>query len=242
MASALDANGHPLASGVKFDSDAVPIALTSDGSNYMVVDASANANATSQQISASGALLAHNDLGGRLATKPIALTWNGTDYLGLSRANFADAPRVTMRLTWSGFVLQLPPAGETVLNRGAVESNGRTLFAAWNGGAYTSAAAILTERLDPSTLGSDPPTAISFSATTQLNPSIAFSGINYAVVWNEGSRSWLRRVSLTGEPIDPQPVPLDIFVGRSSSAPRVTFDGRNYVAAALADTPTQSGR
>jgi|GEM_PF-1804712 len=242
LALALDANGHRLSSGVKFDSDAVPIALTTDGNNYMVVDASTPVNATSQQVSASGVLLAHNDLGGRLATKPIALTWDGTDYVGLSRANFADAPRVTLRLTWSGFVLQLPPAGETVLNRGAVASNGRTLFAAWNGGASTSAAAILTERLDMSTLAATPPTVISFSATTQLNPSTAFSGINYAVVWNEGSRSWLRRFSLTGDPIDPLPVPLDTVVGRSSSAPRVTFDGKNYVAAALADTPTHSGR
>jgi hypothetical protein len=242
IAIALDANGHPLSTGIKFDSDAVPIALTSDGSNYMVIDASAASNATSQQLSASGALLAHNDLGGRLATKPIALTWNGTEYVCLSRANFADAPRVTLRLTWSGFVLQLPPSGETVLNRGAVASNGRTIFAAWNGGASTSAAAILTERLEPSTLTATPPAVISFSARTQLNPSIAFSGINYAVAWNEGSRSWLRRFSLTGDPIDAQPVPLDTFVGRSTSAPRVTFDGKNYVAAALADTPAQTGR
>jgi hypothetical protein len=243
LAVALDANGHPLSSGIKFDSDAVPIALTSDGSNYLVVDAAPSANATSQQINASGALLAHNDLGARLDNmKTIALIWNGTDYVALSRANFADAPRVTLRLTWSGFVLQLPPAGEAVLSRGAVASNGRTLFAAWNGGASTSAAAILTERLDPSTLTATPPTVITFSATTQLNPSIAFSGTNYAVVWNESQRSWLRRVSLTGEPIDPQPVPLDTFVGRSSSSPRVTFDGKNYVAAALTDTPTQNGR
>lgn len=242
LAVALDANGHSLSPGVKFDSDAVPIALTSDGSNYMIVNASVAANATSQQLSASGALLAHNDLGGRLATNPIALVWNGTDYVGLSRANFADAPRVTLRLTWSGFVLQLPPAGETILNRGAAESNGRTIFAAWNGGATTSAAAILIERLDPSTLAATPPTAVSFSATTQLNPSIAFSGINYAVAWNEGSRSWLRRFSLTGEPLDPLPVPLDTAAGRSASAPRVMFDGSNYLAAALADTPTHSGR
>jgi hypothetical protein len=243
MAIALDANGHPLSTGVKFDSDAaVPIALTTDGSNYMVVDASTTANATSQQISSSGTLLTHNDLAARLDTKPIALVWGGMDYVGFSRANFADAPRVTLRLTWSGYILQLPPSGETILNRGAAESNGRTIFAAWNGGASTSAAAILIERLDPSTLAATPPTASSFSATTQLNPSVAFSGINYAVAWNEGSRSWLRRFSLTGEPIDPLPVPLDTAVGRSASAPRVMFDGRNYVAAALADTPTQAGR
>lgn len=243
LALALDANGHPLSSGVKFDSDAaVPIALTTDGSNYMVVDASTTANATSQQLSASGALLAHNDLGGRLTTKPIGLAWNGTDYVGLSRANFADAPRVTLRLTWSGFVLQLPPSGEEVLNRGAVASNGHTLFAAWNGGSSTSAAAILTERLDPSTLAATPPIAISFSATTQLNPSIAFSGTNYAVAWNEGSRSWLRRFSLTGDPIDAQPVPLDTVAASSTSAPRITFDGKNYVAAAVEDTVPRNGR
>jgi len=237
MAVALDANGHP-STGVKFDSDAVPIALTTDGSNYMVVDAAVSKNATSQQISASGALLAHNDLGGRLATKPIALTWNGTDYVSLSRANFPDAPRVRLRLTWSGFVLALPPAGETVLNRGAAESNGRTILAAWNGGASTNAAAIMIERLDPSTLTATTPTAITFSAATQLNPSIAFSGINYAVAWSEGSRSWLRRFSFTGEPIDLHPVPLDTGVG-SGRTPRVMFDGKNYVAAALSPNPAR---
>jgi hypothetical protein len=243
-AIALDANGHPLSSGVTVDPDAVPIALTTDGSNYMLVDASSNANATSQQISASGALLEHNDLGARLATKPFALTWNGTDYVALSRAYFADAPRVTLRLTSSGHVVQLPPpmppklylppAREALLERGAVTSNGGTLLAAWNGRANTGVTAILIERLDPSTFAATPPTVISFGAATQRYPSIAFSGINYAVAWSEESRSWLRRFSLTGDPIDAQPLPLDTgVVGESGFGPRVTFDGRNYVTAAV---------
>lgn len=100
----------------------------------------------------------------------------------------------------------------------------------WNG---------VAERLDPSTLAAAAPILVSISASTQTSPSIAFSAINYAVAWNEGSRAWLRRFSLTGEPLDPMPIPLvDTVVRERGFAPRVVFDGRSYVAAAVADNAT----
>lgn len=227
--------------GIQLDDAAVPAGIASDGSGYLIVDADAQtSNATALSLTAAGELLGRHALGVRFNKTDAALVWTGSDYAALSRANFNDAPQATLRLTRSGESIAPPPANQEALAAGALASNGRDIFAVWNGGASTAAASILAERLDPSTLTAAAPTLVSISASTQTSPSMAFSAINYAVAWNEGSRSWLRRFSLTGEPLDPMPIPLVDTVVRDArfAPPRVIFDGRSYVAAAVADNAT----
>lgn len=233
----LDGDGHPTFRGIA-DMGALPAGIASDGNDYVLLDVDAKTNnAVAQRISAAGDLLERHDLGvalGVTAFADVGLIWTGASYAGLSRTNFGDAPKPTLLLTRSGEPLSRPPAGDAELASGAIASNGRDIVAAWNGGTSTQAS-IFTERVDPATLSNGDPLLVSISAKTQRSPSIAFSGIGYAVAWYEGSRAWLRRFSLNGDPLDALPIPLEDGVVGDSFAPRVAFDGRNYVAVALTD-------
>jgi hypothetical protein len=232
----LDGNGHPTSTGVVVDPSMRPAAIASDGNDYLVVDVDVHTNdAVADRISANGDLLDRHDLGGRIDTPDIALIWTGTNYVAMSRLNFGDAPQATLRLTRGGEPLARPPAGHAELAQGAIASNGRDVFAVWNGGTNTQAS-IFAERLDPATFATGAAILVSRSAAMQASPSIAFGGINYAVAWGEGGRAWLRLFSLNGDPLDPMPMPLDDGVPRQGAVPpRVTFDGRDYVAAAAVD-------
>ena len=216
----LDHNGHPAGDPTIVAADGTPDGIASNGSDYLIVSAN-----TVQEVDATGhpvgephaAPTTFGDLGR-------SLVWAGNQYvMAVSRQNGIAAIRFQPDGTPidSEAKTILPSALNGFVTLAA--SSGQLLLT-WSFGnifALPLHATDLSRTHDP--------TLVSRSAPAQEKPSIASSGRNLLVAWQEKDSIICGRISEDGQPLDGAGI-------RVSSSPyvynpRVTYDGQHYIVA-----------
>lgn len=212
--------------------------LAFDGTNYFVVWARGNLYGT--RVSPSGTVL--DTAGIRISTNSggqSSMLFDGNNYFIVWTTQEAV---MGARVTPSGVVID--PNGITIDTVGSsnyapsVTYNGTNYLVAWmypDPGPYGSYWNIYGARVSPAGVVLDPNRKLLTTiGNPQTNPSIAFDGSNYLVVWEDVRRGinydiYGVRVSPYGVILDPGGISISAASG-AQIAPSVGFDGTNYLA------------
>jgi len=143
-----------------------------------------------------------------------AMEWHGLQYgipdtVGLRRLTNTGQPSAEY----------VPFAKADYSSQGLLVWNGSSALACYNRPFSTSI-------VDVQSLTVSKPSVMTFAATTQQTPVAAMSDANMAVVWNERDGVYAGRLVFDGELLDGRGIRLG---GLSYQAPRIVFDGTNYV-------------
>jgi hypothetical protein len=213
--------------------------VASDGNNYLVVWQDArngedNLDVYAARVSSSGAVLDEIPI----STLPgwqfgVSAAFGVNNYFVVWSDESARGIQGT-RVTPSGAVLD--PGGIAVASSGmspSIAFDGSNYFVAWFGASFDSGA-ILGARVDTSGVVMDTQgILISYTADPYYisEPSVAFDGSNYLVVWNEYDQEKIMlccvRVAPSGTVLDPEAIVLSTEVGYSRAS--AAFDGTNYL-------------
>lgn len=234
-ATTLDANGTTQSSSVAFTISGLwaVIELASDGDGYVAVFGVAG------QISAR-----HFGPGGEMletSTIPLQQVFPGFVFTGDSYLLMdGDPVQSTIgfrRLSRAG----QPIGGYTPIASASsfaatatMASNGSTAFEGWvEWGTFHQI--FNGSVIDVPSLSVSTPTVIVRAATTQSAPAAASNGVNTAVVWNEDDGVYAGRLTLDGQLLDGRGIRI---AERSITAPRIVFDGANYVIGWIEQQPS----
>jgi len=226
-ASRFDENGAPLSSSpIILSSHTQLYQLGSDGDSYVAIVSDKDAGVVAQHVSAAGDLLERTAV--PLQQLYPGLVFAAGSYLLMD----GNAPQRTIfvhRLDRTG-----KPIGESApLSRdtsfgagGTLASNGSDAAAFWTewNGPQSFRGAIV----NGATLAASNVVTIARSANPQTTPDAATSGRNVAIVWNEPDGTYAGRLTLDGQMLDGRGIRIG---NRSISAPRIVFDGANYLVA-----------
>lgn len=245
----LDPRGQPIGSmNTVSTNSGSDISAASDGRDYILLYSNLNTRSVeSRRISGDGMQIgpAFAVPALHLGAANVPIAWNGTHYLAFlhaavsAQSSWPQAVR-RMQIDSEGKPvdagMQLVAGAFAINNLPVVASNGREVVVAWRGRRlFEDFDDIYAVRgsgtTDPTTTG----TLVSRSAIPQAEPSIAFSGRNYLVVRQERSGVYLNRVLPNGEHLDGTGTFIDSMSLSRNAAPRVIFDGENYVIAWIAE-------
>lgn len=247
--------------GVVLDSAGIAVSTTAatqsqpavafDGTNYMVAwhDTTSGQNSLrGTHVSTAGAVsdplgfpLSSTQAGPWSAYAP-ALAFGGADYLVV----WTDGRNV--RTTGEDiFANRVSPAGavlhavdipvSTTANRQttpAVAFDGMNYLVAWEDYRNDATSDIFGARVSQQGVVLDTSgIALTTAATSQNNPSMAFDGTNYLVMWEDHRNSYDAdvfgtRVSPAGEVLDPAGIPASTAPGRQT-IPAIASDGAGYL-------------
>lgn len=211
------------------------VLLDSDGSGYLLAYAGTDANLTivTEQVDASGTLLArntHGTLGTSGYDQLSALAYyNGGYLLVRRRANEISALVLDRTGAQTGVLpLAIHPSYDMWVS---FASNAHATLSAWADGyeETITGSDIFTDVVD----GQPERTLISGAAPRQTHVRVATNGDGYLTAWIEWrTTSELRigRVSASGVPLDGEGIVVATGV---EEPPAITFDGANYVLAWL---------
>lgn len=228
-----------------------------DGTNYLVVSRRvvnwANSTMTGTLISGSGSILKTFDISSP-GSNQSAVAFDGTNYLVVFSQNSQIAG---YRISPSGTVID-GPTGFTISTSNPSSATNYMPSVAFDGTNYL----VVWNKYDQTTVCSEGSCGMSnlydiygasvtptgqvlgefpvFSAPgDQRNPSIAFDGINYLVIWSDtrmGSSNlaseddiYGTRVTTDAVVLDPSGIPVSAVPG-TQVEPQIIFDGTNYFA------------
>jgi len=217
----------PAPPGVYYDS------VASDGRDYLIAYSRSSTSTTSvyglRHISAAG--VPTDELSTiSMPTQAVSLAWTGDNYLLYTDAGTAWRVDRQGQLL-PGPAVTLPSvAGPLFTMRPIIASSQSEAFLIWTTGSDFSPP-LMAERLSGGYPSGDLIVPVQ-SANAQREPSIAFSGSEYAVVWSERDSVYLSRLSIDGKPLDGRGVRLGD--GLLGSHPQIVFDGTDFVVAWVA--------
>jgi len=227
-ASRFDENGAPIDSApIVLSSHTQLYNLGSDGDSYVAIVSDRDIGVVAQHVSAAGELLERSAV--PLQQVYPGLVFAGGSYLLMD----GDAVQRTIFLrqldrTGKPIGASAPLAGGTSFGAGGtLASNGSDAAAFWTEW-NASPQAFHGTVVDGSTLAMSSVATITRSANAQTTPDAATSGRNLAVVWNESDGTYAGRLTLDGQMLDGRGIRIG---SRSISAPRIVFDGVNYLVA-----------
>ncbi|MBI5774183.1 MAG: immunoglobulin domain-containing protein, partial [Verrucomicrobia bacterium] len=232
----------------------IPIAVTGDhefggdvafdGTNYLVSMGGtpwASGEIAAQLISADGALLGARITTGRFGGFP-KLAFDGTNYLMIwqDSASSPDDDIYGQFIGKSGALVGTPFAIGAAAGRQSLESfnhlvfDGSNYLAIWSDGRNGDTNNdIYAQRISPAgaLVGAEIPIAI--GAVNEREPSAAFDGTNYLVVWQSRRAGVTELWDTYGKFVSPAGVPGGAFLisqspSRSYNPTSVAFDGTNY--------------
>jgi hypothetical protein len=217
----------PVPPGSLYDS------VASDGRDYLIVYSRSSTSTTSvyglRHINAAG--MPTEELSTiSMPTQPVSLAWTGDSYLLYTDAGTAWRVDRQGQLL-PGPTVTLPSVAGTLIGMRPIiaSSHGEALLI-WSTGADFSPP-LMAERLSGGYPSGNLIVPVQ-SANSQREPSIAFSGSEYAVVWSERDSIYLSRLSIDGKPLDGRGV--RVGDGLLVSEPQIVFDGTNFVVAWIA--------
>jgi hypothetical protein len=226
-------------------------AIDFDGTNYLVVwqDYRSGLNIYGARVDTSGTVL--DTLGIAISAvedsqKCPSIAFDGTNYLVVWQNyhlesfinNNSDYNIYGARISQSGTVLDSSGIAISMAvndqNHPSVTFDGTNYLVVWDDRRSDSSYDIYGARVD--TLGAVlDPSGISISTTTdnQLNPSVAFNGTNYFIVWHEQHSVssydiYGARVDTAGTVLDPSGITVST-AANDQWHPSVAFDGTNYL-------------
>ena len=240
----LDSEGRRLGSINQIAIVGYPGGIASDGNDYLVLYSDAPASSVvARRIPGDGSAIGLPtpipQL--RFGEPNVPIAWDGTSYLIFVRGQASagsDWPQVVrrLRLDAEGRIVEQPTTVASAFEVGvsSVASNGRDVIFTWRGRKlyedFDDVYAVKGSGTpDPSSSG----TLVSRSASVQGMPSIACSATNCIVARQERSAVYFNRILASGEHLDGTGALISAAFqdGVGDSAPRVIFDGENYVVA-----------
>ena len=161
------------------------------------------------------------------------VAFDGTNYFIVYTEYRHGTPRIYgMRVTQEGILLDssgicISFASESQQNP-AVAFDGTNYFVIWQdyrdykANIYGARVSTNGQVLDPDGI------PLNTTYGRQRNPTLAFDGTNFLVVWCWNSDLYGTRVSQTGQVLDADPIPISLaaFIQR---APSIAFDGNNFM-------------
>jgi len=198
--------------------------LVSDGDSYAAIRAyqtCCDRDFTSQHFGAKGEVLEAASI--PFANLVTAIAYVGGSYLAMEWHSLQYGIPDTIgfrRLTKSG-----QPGDYVPFAKADNWSNGLLV---WNGSSAFACnyRPLKGSLVDVQTLAVSEPKLIVTAATAQHTPDAAMSGANMAIVWNERDGVYAGRLTFDGQLLDGRGIRIG---GSGYQAPRIVFDGTNYV-------------
>lgn len=202
--------------------------IASDGRDYLVAYLRSSTIVALQHVTALGMPAAELSTVS-MPPQPAGLAWTGDAYLLYTDAG--TPWRIDRRgQLLPGPAVTLPSASAGTGARPVLANNRSEALLVWSGSFFD--APVKAQRINSGNPVGDP-IVVAQSANEQREPSIAFSGRVYAVVWSEhNGGAFLSRLLLDGTSLDGRGVRLGD--GGRGSRPQVVFDGTSFVAAWVA--------
>ncbi|HKO57383.1 MAG TPA: hypothetical protein VJ276_16025 [Thermoanaerobaculia bacterium] len=236
----LDASGHPMDSALTRVGDGRFAALSSNGSDYLVLMAAPHANSAAENTLFTRRVGRDGSLGA-LVTIPLSgrpdditsLASVGNEYIGTFTV-IGDSQVVVqgLRLNADGTVVAQPFAISQPGAGPSIASNGRRAFAAWVDANPAGNSDILGRLLAPTPAGDA--IMLDAAAAAQRRPAGAYDGTTFLTAWEESQndlsqpRVYIGRVTPSGVRLDGRGIRVSSTEAVQRN-PHVVFDGSDFV-------------
>lgn len=213
---------------------AYPPGVASSGTSFLVAWTAASSGiATSVLVSHAGVVgAAATPLYTSSSGERPRVASDGTNFLVVHDNGAVRATRVNASGAVVGSTVTVSAAAGSQTSA-SVAYDGTNYLVVWSDTRNGSASDIYASRVTPAGTVLDPTgIAVSTAAQSQTAPRIAFDGLNYFVVWEDGKWGnpdiYGSRIDKSGLVLDPMGIEIVKFNG-NQTAPGLGFDGTRYV-------------